>query len=200
MANYVQIANLAATEIGTDARVTDPDEDKTLARAVKGVWDSERRAAIRDGSWNFAARRAGLAALDEAVSHPFTYAYELPSDCLRLIEVLSAGARDSYQLEGRKILCDISGPLYIRYLADITEPAQFDEAFANALARRIAWTIGHKIAGSTFDQAAAERKYWGAIKSAKRVDAMENPPIDQEESSWIQARWGGEVFDPLKMG
>ncbi len=200
MANYVQIANLAAVEIGTEARITDPNEDKVLARNVKAVWDLQRRAAIREGSWNFAARRAALPALAEEVGYPFTYVYQLPADCLRLIEVLDASARTDYQLEGGKILCNISGPLYIRYAVDVADQAAFDEAFADAFAKRIAWTIGHKIAGSTFDKGAAERRYWAAIMAAKRVDAMENPPIEQEESSWIEARWGGQISDPLRMG
>lgn len=205
MASYTEIANLAATEIGTEARITDPNEDKVLARAVKAVWDSQRQAAIREGSWNFAAKRAELAALagsalEGVVSYPYAYAFQLPSDSLRLVEVLNDEVRRDYQIEGDRILCDHGGPVFIRYLRDVTEPGEFDAAFADALAKRIAWTIGHKIAGSTFDSAAAERKYWAAIGPAKRVDAQENPPIEQEESSWIEARWGSAAADPLRMG
>lgn len=200
MASYVQIANLAATEIGTDARITDPKEDKVLARAVAGVWDIQRQAAIRDGSWNFATRRKELAALADGVGYPFSHVYQLPDGCLRLLEVLNIGARQDYQLEGGRILCNVAGPLYIRYLVDVTEPGDFDQAFAECFAKRIAWTIGRKIAGSAFDEAAAERKYFAALQASRRVDAMENPPIGQEESGWIEARLGGLVHDPLRMG
>lgn len=200
MSSRVEIFNLAATEIGTSARVTDPDEETVLARAVRGVWDTQRRAALREGSFNCAAARAELAALVGSVPYPFTMAYQLPADCLRLIEVLDEDARDAYQLEGRTILCDAAAPLHIRYVRDLTEAAEFDEAFADSFAKRIAATIGRKIAGSTFDQDDAWRKYRTSLAAAKRVDALENPPIEQEESDWITARLGGAVDDPSRLG
>ena len=193
MATYVEIANLAAAEIGTEARVADPDEDRVLARAVKAVWGVQRQAAIREGSWNFAEvstpRDAGLAALAEAPAYPWASVFELPSDCLRLLEV-HGYSRDRYRLQGQKIHCDSAGPLFIRYLADIEEPGLFDAAFAHALALRIAWSIGRKIAGSTFDQSAAWKKYELALGAALTVDAIENPPIEFEESDWVTARSG----------
>ena len=57
MPSYVQVANLAAASIGTETRLTDPSDNRTFARAVAAVWDMERRAALRDGGWNFAMRR-----------------------------------------------------------------------------------------------------------------------------------------------
>ena len=191
MASYVQIANLAAELIGTDARLTSPDDDRVLARNVKAVWDLQRRAALGDAAWNFATKRQALPALLNAVPYPFSYAYKLPADCLRLLEVLNPTARESYQLEGGNILCDSAAPLYIRYLFDVTEPALWDEGFADAFARRIAFTIGRRIAGSTYDTAAGWRLYQDALNDTKAQDARENPPIEQEESSWIEARLGG---------
>lgn len=194
MASYVQIANLAAELIGTDARLTSPDDDRVLARNVKAVWDLQRRATIGDGSWNFATRRDALPALADAVPYPFSYAYQLPSDALRLLEVLNDTARDSYQLEGGKILCDTEAPLYVRCLVDIAEPGLWDDGFADAFAKRIAFTIGKRIAGSTYDATMGWRLYQDAINDSKAQDARENPPIQQEESSWIEARLGGRWY------
>ena len=191
MASYVEIANLAAELIGTDGRVTDPDDDRVLPRNVKQVWNLQRRATLRDGSWNFAVRRDALAALAEVVPYPFTTAFRLPADALRLLEVLSEGARDSYQLEGGKVLCDTAGPLYVRCLIDVPEPALWDDQFADAFAARIAWKIGKRIAGSAYDLEAGWRIYQQAISGAKSTDARENPPLEQEESDWILARGFG---------
>lgn len=191
MASYVQIANLAGELIGTDARLTSPDDDRVLARNVKAVWDLQRRATIGDGAWNFATKRAGLPALADAVPYPYSYAYQLPADSLRLLEVLNDTARDNYQLEGGKILCDTAAPLYIRYLTDVTEPALWDDGFADAFAKRIAFMIGKRIAGSAYDTTTGWRIYQEALNGSKAQDARENPPIEQEESSWIEARLGG---------
>jgi hypothetical protein len=198
VSSYVAIANLAATTIGTAARLTAPGDDTTLGRAVASVWEIERQAALRDGAWNFAMRRASLPQLVEAPAHGFAARYQLPADCIRLIEIYEL-RRDEWQVEGEAINADHTGPLKIRYLADITEPAAFDALFVKAFALRIACAIGNRIAGSSFKEELNWEKYKQALGEARRVDAMENPPIEQHESSWIESRWQGYAADPLRL-
>jgi hypothetical protein len=189
MADETQIANIALTLMG-QPRVLSIDDDRASARTLKAVWDTERQSAIREGSWNFATRRAGLAAKPSFVSYPFKFGYPLPADCLRLLEVLDFDYTE-WQNEGGAILCDRSGPVYIRYLRDVPEMAEWDAAAVAAFARRLALLCGDKIAGSAFDAAGVERSYERLIAGAKSTDAMENPPIEQAESGWILARGGG---------
>ncbi len=190
MSTYVAIANLAASKIGEDDQLRSPDDDTHLGRSVKAVWDSVRRAAIRDHSWNFAMQRARLAAEADAAVYPWARSFPLPAQALRLIEVLGAECADDYQLEGRSILSDLGAPLDIRYLVDIAEPSLWDELFVAAFACRLAWQIGTRIAGSAYDKAAGWRDYKDALAAAKRVDARENPPIEYEPTDWELARWG----------
>ena len=192
MSSYVAIANLAATTIGTAARLTTPGDDTTLGRAVASVWDMERQAALRDGAWNFAIKRESLPALTEPPKHQFQTRYQLPSDCLRLIEIYEL-RREAWQLEGGAINADHTGPLKIRYLADITEPSAFDPLFAKAFALRVACQIGNRIAGSMFKEELNWEKYRQALAEARRVDAMENPPIEPHESEWVSNRWLGSA-------
>ena len=199
MPSYVAIANLAATTIGTAARLTSPGDDTTLGRAVASVWEIERQAALRDGAWNFAMKRAELAAVLPPPVHQFQSRFQLPADCIRLIEIYDL-LRDHWQVEGRAINADSTGPLKIRYLADIEEPALFDALFAKAFALRIACAIGNRIAGSSFKEELNWDKYRQALAEARRVDAMENPPIEAAESSWIEARWQGYAADMMNLG
>lgn len=189
MSSFVQIANAVAILIGTEARITDPADNRTLARTVREVWDINRRAALRDGSWNFAARTLDLPALAGTVPGDWSAMFQLPADAVRLLEVLTDGARDDYKLEGRVILTRAAGPLAVRVVVDVTEPALWDELFADAFAARMAWKIGKRIAGSGYSADAGERAYRAAVTSAKSTDAREEPPIEQEESDWITARW-----------
>jgi hypothetical protein len=190
MSDYVTIANMAAARIGTETRISSPDDDRFVARTIKVAWDIQRQAAIRDGAWNFAARRAELAAVNDPdkIIYPWEYGFPLPEACLRLIEVLDS-SREEYQLEGKVILANTLGPLNIRYLVDVPEPALWDVGFAESFALRLAWRCGRRIAGSAFDQDQCGIEYKDSLKAAKRVDARENPPIDQEESSWVKARY-----------
>jgi len=189
-----EVAQLAAVRMGSEVKITSLDDDRPTARALKAVWDIERRATIRDGSFNFSARRGPLAQVavaDTALIWPYLAAYELPADALRLIELLNSDARANFQLEGRQVLCNATAPLYARWSIDVPEPAEWDDQFAEAFACRLAWKCGRRVVGSEFDTQNAEREYWIAIGKAKGVDAKENPPIDTEESDWILARFGG---------
>jgi len=190
MADYVTIANMAASLIGEDDQIMSPEDDTHIGRTIAVVWDLCRRAAIRDHSWNCFMTRKGLAA--EALSevpYPWGYSLRLPAECLRLVEVLNLDD-DDYQLEGRSILCNSMGPVYIRYLQDLTEPALWDELFAVAFSRRLAVQIGTRIAGSSYDRAAGWQLYQDALNQAKRVDARENPQVAYEPTAWETARYG----------
>lgn len=191
MSSYASVANRAAIAVGTSARLTAPGENTVLGRAVAAVWDLERKAALRAASWNCATKRASLPKLAAAPVHGYDGQFELPTDCLKLLEVCGT-QRLRYRLEGRKILADASGPLDILYLRDVTEPAEFDPGFALAFALRIALAIGRKIAGSAFDKDRVTRDYNQALADAQSADALENPPIEQEESDWVLARFAGQ--------
>jgi hypothetical protein len=190
MSDYVTIANMAAARIGTETRISSPDDDRFVARTIKVAWDIQRQAAIRDGAWNFAARRGELPAENDPdkIIYPWEYGFPLPEGCLRLIEVLDT-PRESYALEGDTILANTLGPLYIRYLVDVKEPAEWDAGFAESFSLRLAWRCGRRIAGSAFDQDQCGFEYRQSLSAAKRVDARENPSFDQEESSWVKARY-----------
>ena len=199
----VEIANLAAVKIGAEARITSLDDDRKVARELKAVWAIERRATLRGGSFNFATRRAELASAvlvaGDSIA-PWTYAFPLPAGFLRLLSVLDSSsgyerAEGEYQLEGgpdgERILSNETGPLRIKCIVDVPEPARWDDAFAEAFACRLAWRTGKRVAGSSFDAEMAWRDYRMAIGDAKQVDARENPPIEQSGDSWIDARLGG---------
>lgn len=190
MSSYVTIANLAASKIGEDDQLRSPDDDTHLGRTVKAVFDAVRRAAIRDHKWNFAMQRRELAAAALAsVPYPWQSSFPLPADCLRMVELLNISSRRDYQLEGRAILANSAGPLYIRMLVDVTEPALWDDLFVEAFACRLAFQIGPRIVGSQFDKGTAWKVYQSALGDARRVDAEENPQQEFEPGSWETSRF-----------
>lgn len=189
MASFVTIANLAASKLGEDDQMASPDDDTHLARSVRAVWDQERRAALRDHPWNFAIRRDRLAASASIVSDPFAFAYPLPADCVRLLDV-AGWSRDSYQLEGRAVLADSAGPVAVRYVADVTEPALWDDLFVEAFACRLAYQVADRITGDRGRKSDAWGGYQDALAQAKRVDARENPGVQWEPTGWELARFG----------
>ena len=189
MADFVTIANLAASALGEDDQLRSPDDDTHLSRSVRAVWNVERRAALRDHSWNFAMRRQALAAVIGQDASPYAAAFRLPADSVRLIEVIGIGRVD-YQLEGPFILSSAAAPLRIRYIVDVVEPAEWDDLFVKAFAMRVAWQIADRITGDPNRVQIGERKYRSALTEAKRVDARENPQVPSIAGSWELARGG----------
>ncbi|CAN5484411.1 hypothetical protein BH09PSE4_BH09PSE4_19270 [soil metagenome] len=192
MADYVSIANLAASKLGEDDQLRSPDDDTHLGRSVKAVYDMVRRAAIRGYTWNFASRRAELPAEDlPSIPYPWQSSFPLPADSVRLVKVLNRASRSDYQVEGRSILTNGLGPLYIRYLIDVPEPALWDDLFVEAFASRLAFQIADRITGDRGRKADAWSDYKNALSEAKKVDALENPQVEQEPSGWELARTSG---------
>lgn len=187
MASFVTIANRAASSLGEDDQLRSPDDDTHLSRSVRAVWDDARREAIRDHTWNFATRRASLAQVPDQDTAPYAFAYRLPADNLRLVEVLGF-KKGQYQLEGPFILSNAAAPLRIRYLIDVPEPAEWDASFVTVFAMCVAWQIADRITGDATRVQLAEKKYLRALSQAKRVDARENPQVPSEPTEWELAR------------
>lgn len=194
MSSEAEIANLAALKMGASAVIVSLDDDRKVARTIKAVWAIERRATLREGSFNFSTTRGTLAKVSGVPAgelYPYSAAFALPAAGLRLLEILNVELRGAYQLEKGRVLCSSEGPVCARWIEDVTEPANWDEAFAEAFACRLAWRCGREVQGADFDVGTAWKEYQAALSGSKRVDARENPPIAQEESDWILARYRG---------
>ncbi len=192
MSSIVDVYNVAAVRMGAATRISSPDDDRHVARTIRAVFDINRRAAIRDGAWNMATRKARLAAEydPERVIYPWANAFPMPAKDLRLLEVIGC-AREQYEYLDKVVLTNVAGPLYVRHLVDVPEPANWDEGFAYSFGLRLACACGRAIAGSAFDLDKCWSEYRASLSSAKRSDARENPGPAQEDSGWIDARSGG---------
>ena len=200
MASNVEIANLALTKLGAE-RIVSFDDPSKEARALTAIYDLVRDDELRRHRWNFAFKRASLAALPDAPEWGYTLQYELPSDCLRVDQVgeyfesylapgieYRGGPDMPYQIEGRRILTDIAAPLVIRYIYRVTDSGQFDASFVEALACRLAAQLAEDLSQSTGKGEQARKDYQSAIAWARRVSAIEKPPEDPPDNAWLMAR------------
>lgn len=199
MASQVDIANLAFVALGAN-RITSFDDGSKNANTVKAIYDQTRDAELRRHLWNFAMTRDSLAALSDEPEFGFDLMYQLPSDCLRLVQVgeyfhVVANLSDAldrseqpYQLEGRRILTDLAAPLSIRYIAQVTDTTQYDALFVQALGKRLALEMCEALTQSTTKKETIQQDYADIINEAKRTDAIENPPENLPDDSWLLSR------------
>lgn len=198
MASQVEIANRALTKIG-ESRILSLSDDVEAARVVYSLWDIVRDSELRARNWNFSITRASLAALVSTPDWGFSYQYQLPSDCLRVIQVddyfpgpsmsdYRVSSEAEYQIEGGKILTDKVAPLKIRYVASITDTGSWDAAFTEVFACKLAVEICERLTQSNSKRQLAWDEYQQGLKQAVRSDAIENPPEPLPDDSWVLSR------------
>lgn len=203
MASQTAICNRALTKLG-QTRILSIGDDVKAARELNSMWDIVVDAELRRNVWNFAVARTSLAALAAAPAWGFTYQFQLPSDYLRLVQVgehyIIPNMTDyrsmpelPYQVESssdgtKVIVTDFTAPLKIRYVKRITDTQQFDPLFVEALASRLAYEACEAITQSSTKKAEAWEDYKAALREAKLVDAIENPPEPLADDSWLLSR------------
>lgn len=188
----VAIANRALDMLGASA-ITSLDDDTATAGVCKRNLPFARDYVLRSYPWNCAARRASLPALVTAPAFEFAYAYQLPSDCLRVFTLLDDVLYgQKWRVEGRELLTNVGAPLYLRYIARVEDVAQWDVMLADAIAARLAANIAFTVTQSA---GMAQQMFALAQQThaeARRMDAME---ASQDETTtadrWSNARYGG---------
>lgn len=198
MASQVEIANRALTKLGA-ARIISFDDDNKQARAIKSMFAMLRDAEMRSYLWSFTIRRTSLAALSSTPSWGFKYEYQLPSDCLKVIQVNDYYTGPSmgdyrnqptaeFAIEGKKILTDFVAPLKIKYCARVEDTTQWGDAFVEAFACKLAYELAEDLTQSNTKKESVGNDYQRAISLAIRANAIEQPPQDMPDDSWMLSR------------
>jgi hypothetical protein len=175
-----QIANLALTKLGPGSGyITDFDSDTSVpAQAARRVFDAVRDEVLESHPWRFARKRASLAADTTVPAWGFDQQFTLPSDFLRVLSFQNDGV--AYEVEDGVLLCDETAPLYMKYLARVTDTSKFSPTFVSALAARLAVELCSPITKSTTRRDSLWQEYRAMLSMAQRAEAMgaqsETPP------------------------
>lgn len=180
------ICNRALQLCGSAQRIMNLTDTTREARAVASTYDTCRRAELRAHPWNFAIKRAQLAADGTAPLFGPAYRFPLPTDCLRVL--VPKCAYPDWQVEGHAVVSTDASPLDIRYVRDEEDPTVFDAMFCETLAYRIALAIVEDLTQSTSKQGMLGQAYKASLIEARKVDALESVPERPADGSWITAR------------
>jgi hypothetical protein len=204
MLTYVPIGNTALQHLGEADRITDPNEDRKPARAIKTGWEPTRLFILAEAHWSFASRTVELAARPDDPEWPIALgrkAFPLPADLVSFIEIVepcSLDEAESYTIEegptGSELLADETGPITIRYVRDskaIADPARWPPAFIEAFAFRLAWQIADELAADKGRKDRALAASNAALKLAKRANARTKAGRRHATTPWTAARRTG---------
>lgn len=199
MLSRTQVINNGLRMISANL-IADPDEDTESARQAKSVYDQVVRSELEAHAWFFAKTQRALPELATAPLFKFSHAYNLPSDFVRLVELGGRWVFSSirhvdvnpiplYELHGRAILTDLTAPLNIAYLKDIADdPTQWSPLFGNVVSAALALALAMPLTKSEGMVSLAEKLYEKELARAKKSNAIQMPPQNMPDNSWITAR------------
>lgn len=175
----VEICNRALDAIGAPT-ITALTEGTRQAGICNRYFPQLRDDVLAAHPWNFAIKRAVLPALETAPAWGFDYAYQIPTDCLRVVEVEGEDAivpPSAWQVESGSIVTDMTAPLYIRYISRVTETGLFAPLFVSALAARIAAEIAQPLTGSSDIRGRMQKEFADQMRRARSADGQEGTPL-----------------------
>lgn len=180
----IQICNSALTKIGAD-RISSITQDTKSAVILNSIYDQIRDAVLRAHPWNFAIKRAALAPTSTTPAFEYTYAYDLPSDCLRILDLDSLDI--DFVVENGQILSDES-TLNVRYIYRNEDESLWDSCFAEAMSWRLARELAFALRQSAPLIDACDKGYEKALREARTMDGAEGIIRDAEIVTWTDSR------------
>ena len=146
MASRVDIWNLALSNIGHRANVTDPDETSAEANHCRRFYPIAVAATLERFAWSFATRRIALAEVTNPVDH-WGYAYALPNPCIKARAVLLPESNDDskeqpFEIEGDAagdaiLYCNVEDAV-LKYTTLVEDTNKFTPFFVIALSYDLA--------------------------------------------------------------
>jgi hypothetical protein len=200
MSSEVDIVNSALTKLG-EARITSLDDNVKAAREMNAIYEMRRDNLLRAYNWSFAMERTSLSASSDSPAWGYTYEYNLPADCLRVVQVddvwvipgysnfIGGPDEEPFKIEGRTIVTDIGAPLKVRYIKKVTNTGNYDPCFVETLAYDLAHEGCEAITQSNTKKESLRNGLADQIRQAVRANAIELPPTAQPDDSWIASRF-----------
>jgi len=181
MASKVSISNIALTSLGAD-RITSLEDNNENARRLTALYDYCLEDILRAHPWNFAIIRQKLALLSTTPVFGYDYEFQLPGDCLRVIEINDGSSLiTDYKVEGRKVLTDYED-INIKYIGRITDPNQYTSQFILVLSTRLAAEIAYAVTNNKSTAEQLWQLYTLRLQQAKEADAQESSEVNTVDS------------------
>jgi hypothetical protein len=121
----------------------------------------------------------------------YAFVYDLPADCLKVVEVLDSnfGSSDHYTFrkERNYIYTDLVNA-GVKYVRQITDASVYESDLVEVMAARLAWLIVMRISGDKALKAEVTQDANAAVVKAKMTNAMGREDEGPPEASWLDSQ------------
>ena len=137
--SQVSICNLALARLGI-ARIVSFDGATSAARICEELFPSSHRWLLREHPWTFAQKYATLAQLATNPAFDYSYAYQLPSDCLYALSTdeqsTNFATPREWEIRGRTLVTNLE-TIQIRYVHLVEDFTLVSPEYESLLAWRL---------------------------------------------------------------
>lgn len=192
MATGVSICSNALLMLGAQT-INDFQDQNNLDRAklCANLYPYQRDSILRAHPWNCCIKRAVLAPLAEAPPFGYSSAFELPAECLRVLEVGSGGVQIDYLVEAKTIQAD-TRVLELRYVFRNEVESSWDSHLIDLMTAAMAAVLAYPVTQSTSERDSREAKLIQLMKKAKAADGQEDPPQTLGDERLLRSRFGND--------
>jgi hypothetical protein len=201
MSSVADICNLALSHIGVGKEVANIVTERTEeARALNRFYEQARDATLRDFSWPFAIKVMTLNLVEEKPYDEWLFSYRYPTDCVKIIKVLSGIRRDTRQSASPyKIGRDNVGLLVysdvddakIEFVSRVENTALFPPDFIMALSFRLAAYVAPRLTqGDPFKLRNQALELYSYELERARASALNEQQAEEDpDSEFIRTRF-----------
>jgi hypothetical protein len=182
----LEVANRALSRLGA-LRITALTDTTASAMAVSACFPGVPDWVLRSWKWRLALSRLALNNPEAAEGTSFASKYTLPTDFFEVFPEDTHLDDEEFLIEGGCLLCDLEAPVWLRFVRQMPDPAQWDPAFSEVLSWRLAMEMQPELAPAV-SPLILLAGFESALKQAHRSGAIEPRCPVSQGFSWEVAR------------
>lgn len=183
----IDLCSLALIKLGANS-ISSFDEGTVEAQVSARIYPVIRDGMLSFHPWNFASVQKKLPRLAEIPIADYTYTFQIPHDCLRILSAGSGGNSSglTYKIQGTHLLTS-SEQVTITYIFRAPE-STYPPFFNMALISRLAAEFCIPLTDSTSRWQGLYKMAESELQKAKLCDAQEDTPSGFSEFNLIESR------------
>ena len=128
MATDIDICNSALVFLGVET-ITSLSDTTKQAVLCNLKYPKVKKRVLKAHPWNFTIIRETLSDNGNTPDHEFGFEFDMPTDCLRILQVYDYYDEFGYRIEANKILAN-ADTLKVKFIKEVDE-SEFTEDFVS---------------------------------------------------------------------
>jgi len=182
----LSICNSALIKAGSE-KITSLADNNKRAITVSTQYPIIRDMLLYHYPFKFSLERTILTVDPTPPAFGWLYRFELPSDCLRPLEVDDC-PYTKWTREGNYILTNGNEDLKLKYIKRVTDTDLFDPMFVEVLALYLAFDISFQLTQSSTFQEKLDARVNEMLRSCRSYSAQQGIPMEWIINAFTSAR------------